>query len=91
MNTRWVAVLALAAALLWVAPAMADDDKGKGKGNPHANKGMDNDDGRWEARDGYEHRTYERDARPPGWSKGKKTGWGNSSGRSSSNIPRRFT
>jgi hypothetical protein len=38
---------------------------------------VDNDDERWERRDGYEYRTYgDREGRPPGWSKGKKTGWG---------------
>ena len=25
---------------------------------------------------GYEYRTYGGDSRPPGWSRGKKTGWG---------------
>ncbi len=75
MNTRWVTVLALAAAMVCAVPVRADKDKDKdkGKGNPHA----DRDDGRWERREGYEYRTYERDSRPPGWSQGKKTGWGN--------------
>jgi hypothetical protein len=36
----------------------------------------DRDDDRWERREGYEYRTYDRDGRPPGWSKGEKTGWG---------------
>jgi hypothetical protein len=56
---------------------MADNDKAKGKGNPHANKAFDNDQG-WERLDGYEYHTYtQSQGRPPGWSKGKKTGWGN--------------
>src|SRR5262249_4628684 len=47
------------------------------RGNPHANKAFDNDQG-WERLDGYEYRTYNQSqVRPPGWSKGKKTGWGN--------------
>ncbi len=75
MNTRWVTVLALAAAMVCAVPSRADKDKDKdkGKGHPHA----DRDDDRWERREGYEYRTYERDNQPPGWSKGKKTGWGN--------------
>jgi hypothetical protein len=80
MSRRWVTVLALAAALVWIAPTMADKGhgQGKGKGNPHPGKPADYDDGRWEVRDGYEYRTYNRDEdQPPGWSKGKKTGWGN--------------
>jgi len=73
---KWIAVLALIAALALVAPA-AMADQGKGKGNPHASKNVDNDDDRWERRDGYEYRMYDdSDGRPPGWSKGKKTGWG---------------
>ncbi len=47
---------------------------GKAHGNPHnqaANSG-------WDSRDGWEYRTYgPNEGRPPGWSKGKKTGWGN--------------
>jgi hypothetical protein len=78
MSRRWITVFALAAALIWAAPAMADKDKDKGKGNPHAERDKGHDDGRWEARNGYEYRTYGRDeGRPPGWGKGKKTGWGN--------------
>lgn len=73
MNRRWLTVLALAAAMVCAVPAKADKDKDKDKhkGNPHA------DQGRWEQREGYEYGTFERGAQPPGWSKGKKTGWGN--------------
>lgn len=71
---RWLAVFALIAVFGLAAPTVkADKNKDKGKGNPHAQK---NDDDRWERREGYEYRTYDRDARPPGWSKGRKTGWG---------------
>ena len=74
---KWIAVLALFAGLALVSPARtAAQGKGKGWGNPHASKNVDNDDDRWERREGYEYRTYARAARPPGWSKGKKTGWG---------------
>ncbi len=75
MRRRWITTFALAAALLCAVPATADKDKDKdkGKGNPHAQR----DDGRWEKRGGYEYRTYEKGNQPPGWSKGKKTGWGN--------------
>ena len=72
---RCLAVFALIAVVGLAAPTVrADKDKDKGKGNPQASK---NDDDRWERREGYEYRTYDRDARPPGWSKGKKTGWDN--------------
>ncbi len=31
----------------------------------------------WEQREGFEYRVYDaRGSRPPGWSRGKKTGWG---------------
>jgi hypothetical protein len=77
MNRPWITVLALAAAMVCATPANADKDKDKDKdkhkGNPHA----DRDDGRWERREGYEYGTFERGTQPPGWSKGKKTGWGN--------------
>ncbi len=63
--------------------------KGHGKGNPHNAQRDDDrdndrgynarrdDDDRWERRGGFEYRTYDQGQRPPGWSKGKKTGWGN--------------
>ncbi len=73
---RYLAVFALIAVFGLAVPTLGadkDKDKGKGKGNPHASK---NDDDRWERRDGYEYRTYDRGARPAGWSKGRKTGWG---------------
>jgi hypothetical protein len=78
MSSRWLATLALIAILGLVPPSMtADQGRHEGHGNPHANKNFDDDDDRWERRDGYEYRTYgDRDGRPPGWSRGKKTGWG---------------
>jgi hypothetical protein len=75
MSKGWWAAIALAAALGFGAPALMADhgDKGQGRGNKH----FDDDQG-WERRDGYEYRAYgDRDDRPPGWSHGKKTGWGN--------------
>jgi len=87
MSTRWLAVLAMMAALGLVTPTLtADNGKAKGKGNPHVDKSFDDEDHgergdrdeRWEHRNGYEYRVYDdRDGRPPGWSRGKKTGWGN--------------
>ncbi len=78
MSTCWLAVFALIATLSLVPPTlMADHGQHKGQGNPHANRSVDKDDDRWERRDGYEYRSYgDRDGRPPGWSHGKKTGWG---------------
>src|SRR5215510_3494331 len=61
MSKRLLAILALVAVLGWCAPALMADHE-------------DNDQG-WERRDGYEYRTY--DQHLPGWSHGKKTGWGN--------------
>lgn len=78
MSKRWLALLALIAALGLVTPVVsADNGKGKGKGNPHAAQNFDRDDRGWERHDGYEVRIYNRDGRPPGWSRGQKTGWGN--------------
>jgi hypothetical protein len=77
----WAVVLGLA--LSTSATAKDHGDKGKGHGNRHNEDHDDRDDDhgrhgdRWEARNGWEYRTYERDQRPPGWSKGRKTGWGN--------------
>lgn len=85
MSARWITILALAGALAWGMPAIAQDHghgHDKGHGNPHGDKGKDkgdkDEDGRWETRGGYQYRTYgPNEGTPPGWSKGKKTGWGN--------------
>jgi hypothetical protein len=74
MSRFWLAGLVLIAALgLTLPAAMADHGHGKGK---HQNKHFDKDHDRWEAREGYEYRSYD-DGRPEGWSRGKKTGWKN--------------
>lgn len=83
MGKKWFAVLALSAALGLATPALAGP-KGQGKGNAHgknddakhqAKQDQDKDRG-WERHDGFELRVYGlRDTRPPGWSRGKKTGW----------------
>jgi len=79
MSKQWLAVLALIVSLGLVTPTLMADkgqQKGKGKGNPHTSRSVDDHD-RWEQRGGYEYRIYgDRDSRPPGWSHGKKTGWG---------------
>ncbi len=83
MKTWWLVMLALVAVLAIITPtAVIAQGKGHGKdkdhGNPHADRDRDDDRDRWERRGDYEYRTYgDRDDRPPGWSKGKKTGWGN--------------
>jgi hypothetical protein len=79
MSRHWLAGLALIASLGLVTPALtADNGKGQGKGNPHATKSAHNDDQGWENRGAYEYRVYGNpNERPPGWSHGKKTGWGN--------------
>ena len=80
MSNRWLAVLALASCVGLSTPAaFADRPEGKGNphgGNPHAAKFAEGDHD-WERRGDYEYRVYDRDARPPGWSRGKKAGWGN--------------
>ncbi|HTK95221.1 MAG TPA: hypothetical protein VL382_06245 [Terriglobales bacterium] len=55
-----------------------DKDKHKGKDkDKDKDKDWDRDEA-WEHRGGYEYRTYgANDNRPPGWSRGNKTGWGN--------------
>lgn len=73
MNKRPLATLGLVVAMSLSGPALLADkgDKGKKHSNDHDNQG-------WEQRDGYEYRTYGNgDEHPPGWSHGKKTGWGN--------------
>lgn len=85
MTKRWFAVITLMGALAVSAPLMADHGQKRGKGNPHEDRAddrgrhdRDRDDDRWERRDGYEYRAYgDRDGRPPGWSRGQKTGWRN--------------
>jgi hypothetical protein len=82
MSKRWFQTAMVLAALTIAVPLHADQGKGKAKGNPHKNQAgdqdNDRDDDRWERRGEYEYRTYgDRDGTPPGWSKAKKTGWGN--------------
>ena len=66
--------LTLLAAFAWSAPALFADHGDHGKHGKHGNK---HEDEQWERRDGYEYHTYQGDERPPGWGRGKKTGWGN--------------
>jgi hypothetical protein len=72
-------VLVLSTAAL-AAPGNGNGN-GHGKGNPHnaQREDDDRDEGRgeWQARNGWEYRTYRPGQAPPGWSKGKKAGWGN--------------
>lgn len=79
MSKQWFGTILLFGAFAFALPAAADHDHGKGKGHKHQNEqGDDRDDDRWEHRGDYEYRTYgKHDGLPPGWSKGKKTGWGN--------------
>jgi hypothetical protein len=79
----WALILGMALSTGMVAKDHGDkdDDHGHGKGNRH-NAQRDDDDrdhdgGRWESRNGWEYRSYERGEVPPGWNKGRKTGWGN--------------
>jgi hypothetical protein len=52
--------------------------EGHGNGNAHGNKHGDDDDHGWRKEQSYEYRTYAGEGQyPPGWSHGKKTGWGN--------------
>jgi hypothetical protein len=74
---RLFVILALATSLGVGAPSLMADhgDHGHKHGNKHFD---DDDDQRWERRDGYEYRAFAKeDDRPPGWSHGQKTGWRN--------------
>jgi hypothetical protein len=77
MKRAILLALALAAVMSWPAVPLvhAQGNSGhKEHGNPHGNKAAD--DG-WQQRDGWEYRTYgPQEGHPPGWSHGKKTGWG---------------
>jgi len=76
MCKQLLAILALVAVLGLGTPSLIADHGDKGE-KRLGNKHFDSDDQGWERRDGYEYRTYgDRDERPPGWSRGKKTGWG---------------
>src|SRR5262249_43907249 len=78
MSRRSLAIFALVAALGLSTPALMAYKGDKDKKHKHANKHGDDDDRGWERRDGYEYRVYGGgDGRPPGWSRGKKTGWKN--------------
>ena len=78
MTKRLLAILGVLAALSLGTPALMGDHGDKGQKHQHGNKHFDEDDHQgWERRAGYEYRTYgDRNERPPGWSRGKKTGWG---------------
>src|SRR5512146_2036140 len=80
MRIRSLAILLLVAALgLFTSAAFAGQGKGKGKakGNPHAAARYERSDDGWERHDRYDVRIYDvRESRPPGWSRGNKTGWG---------------
>ena len=76
MNKRWITTLTLTGVLMLSGSALAGHDDhghGHGKGNPHARP----DDDQWEQRGNYEYHVFEGGSRPPGWGKGKKTGWRN--------------
>ena len=81
MSKRLWAVIGLAAALGLTTPALMADhgNKDKHHGNQHDDRDDDHDNDRgWDRRDGYEYRVFsQHDGRPPGWSHGKKAGWGN--------------
>ena len=80
MSRYWLAVLALVASLAFITPTViAEHGEGKHHGKKHFDNDHDRDDhDRWERREGYEYHSYgDRDDRPPGWSRGRKTGWGN--------------
>jgi hypothetical protein len=77
MRVRLLILALMAAVSFGTSALMADQpDKGnKQHGNKHSNAGADQG---WQQHEGYEYRVYgEGDQRPPGWSKGQKTSWGN--------------
>jgi hypothetical protein len=76
MTKRPFTICALAAALILDGPVLTADHGSHGNKHQQGNKHGDNDQG-WEQKGGYQYQIYSGDARPPGWSQGKKTGWGN--------------
>ena len=70
-----IATLAVIAVLGLNTSLLLADHEDKGNKHQQGNKHEDNEQS-WEHRGGYEYRTYFGDSRPPGWSQGKKTGWG---------------
>lgn len=76
MSKHWIAAIALTAALSVTPAVLGDNGKHKGHGKGHEKHGYAHEEG-WDQRDGFEYRSFGRDERPPGWSKGRKTGWGN--------------
>jgi hypothetical protein len=73
-------VFALSTLGLGAQPLLANQGHGhgNGNGNGHGNKHQDDDAQAWQQRDGYDYRVYgPGQPQPPGWSHGKKTGWGN--------------
>jgi hypothetical protein len=82
MKTYRLGAIALLGMLAFALPKVsADKDKGQGHshGNPHARaaEDRDGDHDSWQRRGQFEYRTYTDRDTPPGWSHGKKTGWGN--------------
>jgi len=72
------AIFAVTIALAVNLPALIASHGDKGEKHQQGNKhSSDRNDQGWQQRNGYEYRTYGGDERPPGWSQGKKTGWGN--------------
>src|SRR5882757_7665669 len=75
MSKHLLAILALGSAVCMAAPPLQADHGDKGKGHKHEDS---HDDRGWERRDGYEYRSYaDGEEHPPGWNRGKKTGWKN--------------
>ncbi len=76
MKRGLLAALALAVALTFGGPSLMADHGQKGNKHEHGNPHMEDNHG-WQQQGGYEYRSYAKGGVPPGWSKGKKTGWGN--------------
>ena len=70
MIKRVLVILGLAATFVLGGPQLLADHGDKDK---HGDK---HEDQAWDRKDGYEYRVFDGDERPPGWSHGKKTGWG---------------
>lgn len=77
MKTRYVWAILVAFVMLFtvaIASAQDRDDQNHGRDDQNRQVMRDHDQSRdqWQARNGYEYRTYNRNQRPEGWARGDR-------------------